>query len=335
MGIMFAVSAPKIYMPSVSRDALAILLKFGLPLAAANIINFTLLNVDYAFVGHLIGPIALGAYVVAFTLASSPGLVLGVVINSLAMPAFTRVKHDPDRMATAIASALRAVSLFLLPMCAMMLVLSRPLVYTVYGVKWAASVEVLSILSLYGAISVVCILFANILASLGKARFILVVQLLWIGALIPAMALGVHRDGIVGAAMAHIAVIGPLVMPSYLVALRKASGVRFSALGKAVFPPLIAASAAALAARSAASQFTSPLAQLVAGLAAGGLVYVVAAAPQAVALLSRNQSEKLRALPLFRVYEAMAATAMAPVKRAPADSVGGGRHRMRNAAMAS
>jgi PST family polysaccharide transporter len=332
MGIIFAVCAPKIYLPSLSRSALTTLLKFGLPLAAANIINFTLLNVDYAFVGHLIGPIALGAYVVAFTLASSPVLVLGVVINSIAMPAFTRVKDDPDRMATAIASALRAVSLFLLPMCAMMLVLSRPLVYTLYGAKWAASVEVLSILSLYGATSVAWILFANILASLGKARFILVVQLLWIGALVPAMALGVHRDGIVGAAMAHIAVIGPLVVPSYLFALRKASGVRFSALGRAVFPPLIATSAAALAARSAASQFISPLAQLVTGLAAGSLVYVVAAAPQAVALLDRNQSERLRALPLFRLYEAMARAAKAPVNRAPADSGGGGRHRMRNAA---
>jgi len=326
MGCVFAVYAPKIYMPNVSRSALSILFKFGLPLAAANIFNFTLLNVDYAFVGHLIGPVALGAYVLAFTLASAPSLVIGVVINGMAMPAFTRVKGDPDRMKDAIANALRAVSLFLLPMCAIMLVLSRPLVYTLYGVKWAASVEVLSVLSVYGAISVICILFANILASLGKAKFILVVQLLWIGALVPAMALGVRGDGIVGAAMAHIVVIGPLVLPSYLFALRKAGGIRFSALGKAVFPPLIAASAAALAARGAASQFTSPLLQLVTGLTAGGLIYAVAAAPQAVALLGQKQSEKLRALRLFRLYETVTGTVTVPVNGAP-EGKRSGRHR--------
>jgi PST family polysaccharide transporter len=311
MGAVYARYAPKFYLPSISRSALSVLFRFGLPLAGANIINFTLINVDYALIGHLMGAVPLGAYVLAFTVASSPGLLLGTVINSIAMPAFSRVRHDADRLKDAIAGALRAVSLLLMPVCALIMVLSRPLVYTLYGAKWAASVEVLSILSLYGAISIICILFANILASLGKARLTLVVQLLWIGALIPAMALGVHRNGIVGAAMAHIAVIGPLVLPSYLLAMRKAVGVRFTALGRAVLPPLLAASAAALAARSAASQFASPLVQLVSGLAAGGLVYAVAAAPQAVALLGQKQGDKLRALRLFRLYETVARTARA------------------------
>ena len=332
MGAVYAAYAPKIYMPGISRRTLSILFRFGLPLAGANIINFTLINVDYAFVGHLMGPVALGAYVLAFTIASSPGLLLGNVINSIAMPAFSRVKQDADRLKDAIVNALRAVSLILMPICALIMVLSRPLVYTLYGAKWAASVEVLSILSLYGAISIVCILFANILASLGKAKLTLAVQLLWIGALIPAMALGVHRNGIVGAAMAHIAVIAPLVLPSYLFALRKAVGVRFTALGKAVFPPLLAASAAALAARSAASQFTSPLAQLVSGLAAGGLIYVIAAGPQAGALLGQKHREKLRALRLFRLYETVARTVRAPGKGASEHRSGGGGHPVPNAA---
>ena len=116
------------------------------------------------------------------------------------------------------------------------------------------------------------------------------------------MALGVHRNGIIGAAMAHIAVIGPLVLPSYLFVLKRATGVHLIALGKAVLPPLLAASAAAFAARAAASQFASPLAQLVIGLAAGGLVYGVLAAPLGVALLSPEQTAKLQALRLFGFY---------------------------------
>jgi lipopolysaccharide exporter len=306
MGCVMAASVPKIYIPGISRSALSVLFKFGLPLAGANIINFILINVDYAFVGHLMGAVALGAYVLAFTIASSPGLLLGNVINSIAMPAFSRVKHDPDRLKDAMARALRAVSLIIMPMCALMIALARPLVLTLYGARWAASAEVLSILSLYGAISIICILFANMLASLGKAKFTLVVQLLWLGALVPAMALGVHRNGIVGAAFAHIAVIVPLVLPSYLLALKRATGVRFAMLGKAVLLPLLAASAAALTARTAASQFASPLAQLVVGLGVGGLSYVVVAAPQGVALLSEKQAAKLRAMRLFRPYSTAA-----------------------------
>ncbi|MBV9448228.1 MAG: oligosaccharide flippase family protein [Streptosporangiaceae bacterium] len=302
MGCVMAMSVPKIYMPGISRDALSVLGKFGLPMAGANFINFVLLNVDYAFVGHLIGAVALGAYVLAFTVASAPSLLLGTVINNVAMPAFSRVKHDSALLQKSMASALRAVSLILMPMCAMLMVLASPLVLTLYGAKWARSAEVLSILSLYGAISIICVLFANMLTSLGRARLILLVQLLWLGALVPAMAFGVHRDGIVGAAFAHIAIIGPLVLPCYVFVLRRATGVRLFTLGKAIAPPLLAAVVAAAAARGAASQFTRPLEQLVLGGMAGGLIYVLAVAPQAVALLGAERAAKILRLPVFRLY---------------------------------
>ena len=327
MGCVMAASVPKHYRPGLTRDALSILFRFGLPLAGANFINFILLNVDNAFVGRLIGAVALGAYVLAFNVASWPAGLLGNVINSVSMPAFSRVKHDAELLKNAITGALRALSLILMPMCSLMMALAHPLVLTLYGAKWASSAEVLSILSLYGAISIICVLFANMLTSLGKTKFILAVQLIWLGALIPAMAIGVHRDGIVGAALAHIVVIGPLVLPSYLFVLKRATGVHFTALGKAVLPPLLAATGAAFAARGAAAQFAVPPVQLIAGLGAGGLVYAVVAAPQGLALLSQEQAAKLRARRLFRYYDAAARLARIPMSSAPRSPATGGKHR--------
>jgi PST family polysaccharide transporter len=306
MGCVMFMSVPRHYRPGLSRSALSLLFRFGIPLAGANFVNYVLLNVDYAFVGHLLGAIALGSYVLAFNIASSPGLFIGNVINSIAMPAFSRVKHDTDLLKNAIASSTRAVALIAMPMCGLLAALARPLVLTLYGAKWEASVEVLSILSLYGAISIICILFANMLTSLGRAEFILLVQLVWLGALVLAMAIGVHRNGIVGAAEAHIVVLGPLVLPSYLFVLRRATGVRLTLLGRAILPPLVAALAASLAARVVASQFTHPLAELATGLVAGSLVYAVAAAPFATPLLGEERSRKLRALPFFRFYDTTA-----------------------------
>jgi len=300
--IVIVASVSKHYLPSANRSALSVLFRFGLPLAGANLVNFIVINVDYAFVGHLMGAVPLGIYVLAFTVASSPGLLLGNVINSISMPAFSRVKHDPERLKNAMVNSLRMLSLILMPMSSLIAVLARPLVLTLYGAKWLAAAEVLSILSLYGAISIICVLFANMLTSLGKAKFTLGVQLLWLGALVPAMALGVHRDGIVGAAAAHIAVIGPLVLPSYLIALRRVTGIRLTALGKAIVPALLAAAAAALAAREAASQVGTPLAQLGCGLAAGGVAYVLAVAPLVLASLSPEQAARLRASRLSRPY---------------------------------
>src|SRR5712691_7305805 len=290
VGCVLIVAAPRHYRPGLARSALSVLFRFGIPLAGANFVNYVLLNVDYAFVGHLLGAAELGVYMLAFTVASWPYGVLGSVINSVSMPAFSRIKHDPALLNSAMATALRGVCLIVMPMCAMTIALARPLVLTVYGAKWAASANVLAVLSLYGSVFMACLLFANMLTALGRTKFLLVLQLIWIGTLVPAMALGVHMDGIVGAAYAHVAVIVPIVLPSYLLALKRVTGVRFTALGKAALPALLASSAAALAARGAASQLGSPLAQLGAGLAAGGLIYVICAGQQAIAVLGRGQA---------------------------------------------
>jgi len=289
-GCVLIAAAPRYYWPGLARRALAVIFTFGLPLAGANFVSYILLNVDYAFVGHLLGPTELGIYVLAFTVASWPYGVLGAVINNLSTPAFSRVKQDPALLKSAMATALRGVSLIVLPMCAMTAALAQPIVLTVYGAKWATSANVLVILSLYGAVSMVCLLFANMLTSLGRTKFLLLLQLIWIGSLIPAMALGVHKDGIVGAAYAHVAVIIPIVLPSYLLALRRATGVRFMVLAKAVLPALLASSAAALAARGVASQLNSPLPQLIAGLATGGVIYVICAGRQLTAVLGRGRA---------------------------------------------
>ena len=239
MGCVIVACVSKVYMPGLDRAALSLLLRFGLPLAGANFINYTLISVDYAFVGHLIGAVALGAYVLAYTVASSPHLLLSNVINSVAIPAFSRVKHDPDLLRNAVIRGLRTVSLILMPMCGLLIALARPLVLTLYGAKWEAAVKVLPVLSLYGAISVICIFFANVLTSLGRARLTLVIQLIWLSALVPAMGLGVHRSGISGAAAAHIVVIGTLVFPSYLFALKKTDWNSPCSVGQGVCPKLL------------------------------------------------------------------------------------------------
>jgi O-antigen/teichoic acid export membrane protein len=284
-GVLVAV-APRRYRPGFARSALSVILKFGLPLAGANFVNYILLNVDYAFVGHLLGAAELGVYMLAFTVASWPYGLLGAVINNVSMPAFSRVKHDPDLLKNAMASALRGVALIVLPICGMSIALARPIVLTMYGAKWAAAANVLVILSVYGAVFVPCLLFTSMITAFGRTKFLLVLQLIWIGSLVPAMALGVHKDGIVGAAYAHVAVILPIVLPSYLIVLKRVTGVRLAALAKAVLPALLASSAAALGARGVASHLGPPLVQVMAGLAAGGVIYVICAGRQAVAVFA-------------------------------------------------
>jgi O-antigen/teichoic acid export membrane protein len=309
VGCVLVVAAPRYYRPRLARGALRAVLSFGIPLAAANFVNYTLLNVDYAFVGHLLGAARLGMYMLAFTIASWPYGLLGGVINTVSMPAFSRVKHDPEVLQSAMATGIRGVVLIVMPMCAMMIALAHPLVVAAYGAKWAAAASVLALLAVYSVIFMVCLLFANMLTGLGKTRWLFVLQLIWIGTLVPAMVIGVHLDEIVGAAYAHVAVIIPIVLPSYLLAVKRATGIRLMALGRAVLPALAGSAAAAVAAWAVAGQFSRPLAQLLSGLAAGGVVYVACVGPQLTVIFVRGEAANR----VVRLYSTAARLAGLPV----------------------
>jgi lipopolysaccharide exporter len=300
--VVFA-SVRRYYRPGFSRAAFLVLVKYGFPLGAANIVSITLLNVDYAFIGHLVGAAALGGYVLAFNIASAPASLFGSALAWVGIPAFSRVRADPAALRQATLSALRAVCLVALPLSALLIALGRPLILSLYGAKWMSSVDVLQVLVLYGAASVICSLCTNILAGLGLSRILFLLQLGWLSALIPAMLIGVRMDGIFGAAVAHVVVIGLCVLPCYLVILKRCAGVRLTALIRSIVPPLAASCAAGLAARAAADGFTLPALQLAAGLAAGALVYLVAAAPLASDLFLRGRTVRPPVAFLLRLHD--------------------------------
>jgi lipopolysaccharide exporter len=305
VGLVMFASLRRHFLPGMRREALSVLWRFGLPLAAANFANFILLNVDYALVGRVMGAVALGTYVLAFNVASWPSNLLGAMISSVAMPAFSRVKDDVVMLRAAIVDSLRGIALVVMPMCSMLLVVSRPLILTLYGAKWVAAADVLSVLAIYSAVSLVCSLFANILGSMGATRLLLLIQLIWLGTLVPAMVIGVHHGGIVGAAVAHIVIIVPLVLPLYLVAMKRATGTQYRQFLGAVIPALVAsviAALCALIAESMIARVSGPQVQLLVGLLAGGVVYVFVVVPQFLGMLGRSRFRRLRRNRAFQIY---------------------------------
>lgn len=306
VGCVIFASVSRNYRPGCARRAASLLFRFGLPLAGANFANYILLNVDYALIGRFLGAVALGTYVLAFNVASWPASFLSGLINTVSMPAFSRVRHDAELLKEAVANSLRAISMIAMPMCGLTIALAQPLVLVLYGAQWTASVRILLFLPLYGAVSIICTLFASILAGLGLTRHLLLVQLTWLAALAPALWLGVHVDGVLGAAVAHITVIVPIVLPCYLIVLKRATGASLAALAKAISPALLASVASALAAWATAYEFTQPMTELVMGLIAGGLIYMMAAGPQAIVLLSRGRTISRRFRGVLRAYDTAA-----------------------------
>jgi lipopolysaccharide exporter len=288
-GLAVSLAVRRWYWPSLDRSRLIAVLSFGLPLAGANLVNYTLLNADYAFVGHALGPALLGIYVLAFNVASWSTSMLAAAINGVAMPAFSRVGQDQDRLEAALYRSTRAVCLLSLPVATLTLALAEPLIITVYGRTWEAAIPVLEILGVYGAVFVVVSLLSNLLVGTGYTGRVLLIQLAWIGILVPAMALGVKWDGVSGVAWAHVVAVAGIVLPLYLWAVSRQAPHVLSLVGHAALPPLAACAAAVGAAALARALVDGPVVELLVGGLAGGAVYLACAASMLRDFMSQSR----------------------------------------------
>jgi lipopolysaccharide exporter len=219
---------------SVARSALA----FGLPVCGANALSWLVLNVDYIVIGRVAGAVTLGLYVLAFNVSSWPVNAVVQAVRNVALPGFSRL--DRTSSTGSFVSAFALVLTAGLLVAALLAPLAVPLVMFVYGPAWHRSAGVLGVLAVFGAMRVVFDLAATFLIARGGSRPVLLVQLAWVAALVPAMIVGVRTWGIVGAGVAHVFIALIVVLPAYLLALNR-HGVRFAALVRAAAPPAGAA----------------------------------------------------------------------------------------------
>jgi PST family polysaccharide transporter len=109
----------------------------------------------------------------------------------------------------------------------------------VYGPEWAPAAEVLQLLGIIAAAKIFGELTYDYLAVRGKTHVVLVAQVIWLVALIPALIFGSHLGGIDGAALSQVCVTLALVVPIYLALLRRCD-IPLGKLGRGAFKPLIA-----------------------------------------------------------------------------------------------
>jgi PST family polysaccharide transporter len=157
-------------------------------------------------------------------------------------------------------------------MAAILAPLAVPAVTFVYGTKWLRSASPLALLALFGAMRIVFDLMATFLIARGRSRPVLLVQVAWIAALVPAMIVGVHAWGIVGAGVAHLVVAFAVVLPAYVVVLDR-QGVHLPALVRAAAPPIGAALVAGTAVWACSRVLNVPSSALAVGGSIGVLVY--------------------------------------------------------------
>jgi PST family polysaccharide transporter len=232
------VFCPKIPIPGFDRQHARQLLGFGLPLAGSSFVELLLLNIDSIIVASHLGTTALGFYALAFNISSWPSSVITQAVRRVSIAGFSRLAEDPDRGRATFTRAFLALGAVLLPLCAFLAVLAKPLIGFVYGELKLPAAPVLRWLAVLGGVRVAMGLIFDYLVGLGRSRTTLRLQTCWLVGVGPALLVGATVDGIRGAAIAHVVVAGGVALPLFLATLHRA-GVQLSEVARGLLRPAI------------------------------------------------------------------------------------------------
>lgn len=254
----------------IDREVVGSVLRFGVPIAVANLLAWGLTNIDNIVLARVAGATALGYYVLAFNISSWPMSALSQSVRAISLPYFSRTENSGDGLARIVSIGWAAA----LPAGATLAVLSAPLISVLYGDKWLMSVPVLAALGVFGSLRVIFDILTAFLYARGRSTPVLWVQILWLFTLTIGMVIATRAFGIVGAGWVHLIVAALIVLPAYLIAL-KSSGVSLVALAKRSWWPSLATLPAIAAAWGVQSALNNNLAALLGGGLAAVSVYAL------------------------------------------------------------
>jgi O-antigen/teichoic acid export membrane protein len=277
-GMVIVKLTPVKIRPTLDRPTARALLVFGVPLAGSGLLTLAMLNVDYLVVGRLLGPVALGYYLMAFNLASWPINMFAFAVARVSLAGFAELADDRARLARAYVSSLRLLAAVVLPACVLLATLAEPTVRVLYGDRWTPAAAALAPLALMGAVRVLAEFSYDLFIAGGRPRAVLAVQAAWTLSLVPALWVLTSRGGIRGTAWAHLAVALVVTAPLTLVLLRR-HDIATVALVRALRRPVLACLPLAIMAASVSRLVHTDLAGLVLGALAGSAVYAALTAP--------------------------------------------------------
>lgn len=133
-----------------SPDHFRELFSYGINVVGINFLNYLNRNSDNLLIGYFLGSTILGYYSVAYRLLLITTEIMIGTIQKIAMPVFSRMQEDKNRLRNAFYQAIKLTSLFAFPVYIGMSLLSPELIQIVFGDDWVSAASVMRILSLVG-----------------------------------------------------------------------------------------------------------------------------------------------------------------------------------------
>jgi O-antigen/teichoic acid export membrane protein len=223
-------------LPGWNRVMARWLLKYGGYLSGADMLNLGLLNMDYIIVGHVLGPVALGLYSLAYRICFLPYLSISMVANGAVFPYYCRLPSHEARARTAenVLSLITAVSI---PWFVGLVLFADEI--ALLGQKWAPAAGAIRFLALYGFFLSLILSALQVLKAAGRTDLVFLGRFLHL-AVLTVVLLATVRGGITIVALDQAAVACLVVLVAGVWIIRHAS-LRLAALGRSLGPPVMCA----------------------------------------------------------------------------------------------
>ena len=144
---------------------------FGKFLFLGGVVWFLKMNLDNMLVGKLLGVTALGLYAIAFNIANFAADYFGGRIYRVTFPAYSKLQGDLHALRSATLKTLKYISVVTMPLGIGVFLLSKELLYFVYGQKWLGAVSVLRILAFAGIFNTLSTCLGAVFLAAGKPRY--------------------------------------------------------------------------------------------------------------------------------------------------------------------
>jgi O-antigen/teichoic acid export membrane protein len=241
--------------------------RFALGITGEQLLQLGELLLPRLLLGWLAGPVAVGIWGLARKLFELSAELVSRPALRVALPAFTGLRDDPERLAAGLALAVEFTALAAVPGYALALVLAPDLVALAFGEPWRPAGEALRLLAALGPLVPSAMLLTSAFQAAGRADLVLLLAA--VGAVLLLVLLGALSSwGVFGVAAAFT-VRGWILWP---VRLALAHRVLRLAIAPVLAPlaPILLAGAAMLGAMLAARRLVDePSGALGVALAAG------------------------------------------------------------------
>jgi len=226
--------APFPHWPTFSLSGLRSLVTFGGHTSASQLLWFFYSQADMFIAGKWLGKELLGFYSVAMHIASLPNQRMAAIINQVAFPAFSRMRHDDEQVGANLLLGVRLLSLVAFPILWGVSCIAPEAVNVIFGPKWKPAIVPLEVLALVMPLRMIGNFVPNAIQGIGRSDILLRISLA--GALIApgAFLIGVNW-GLLGLSIAWL-VATPLLFLQNMAQSLPVLGLRFRQFGDAVWP---------------------------------------------------------------------------------------------------